>query len=582
MGTSLNELKTGREKLEIINQVLARISDVATALDNTRIEEIVGLKEQVNNFYNQTLELKNLVIKNSELTQSNTDFVKNKRNEIEKISNEINDTLNNIENIYNSIIESEKNINNGVNIVKEKYPELSEFNKNFEIIKIKLEKYYDIAVDFNAGLEKVEENKNLTKSYLDLSIELKEQILKELEHAQSIKDDLHSNIELANKLVSNIIATKNEIISITNDFKNVKSEVQNIVNDAEATIKLKINTILFENQRLNQNMIDLLKRCEKLEDEIVGKYENVLEVIEIVNKADEMINDLNNAILASKEFANDLKSYTQIIKDFKTQIDNLKLDLQSYNDRLKGELDLKANEIDISIQAKLSDINLLKEQMQTLYENTKNTTDTALANFIERAKIANEDLGKLLEVAKVELANDKALIEAYISEQKENIVKEMKKIASEITDETSGILAQKNQIEKIIIDAKALFENLIQSFKDLYQIKINDFNTNATQKLKTIFNEGEEALTKINNLVSEKESVFNGKVEEIENVKDESLKQIANLKEQTKTEVLEVAKEKVQEFDELMQNNLGGIYAHIFNIEKLLLDKEIITLKNKE
>ncbi|HFW6578326.1 TPA: hypothetical protein ACICD1_001820, partial [Campylobacter jejuni] len=286
MGTSLNELKTGREKLEIINQVLARISDVATALDNTRIEEIIGLKEQVNNFYTQTLELKNLVIENSELTQSNTDFVKNKKDEIEKISNKINDTLNNIENIYNNIIELEKNINNGVNIVKEKYPELNEFNKNFEIIKIKLEEYYDIAVDFNAGLEKVEENKNLTKSYLDLSIELKEQILQELEHAQSIKDDLHSNIELVNKLVSNIIATKNEIISITNDFKNVKSEVQDIVNDAEATIKLKINTILFENQRLNQNMINLLKRCEKLEDEIVGKYEDVLEAIEIVNKAD--------------------------------------------------------------------------------------------------------------------------------------------------------------------------------------------------------------------------------------------------------------------------------------------------------
>ncbi|ECK7513337.1 hypothetical protein FRP51_09430, partial [Campylobacter coli] len=179
MGTSLNELKTGREKLEIINQVLARISDVATALDNTRIEEIIGLKEQVNNFYTQTLELKNLVIENSELTQSNADFVKNKKDEIEKISNKINDTLNNIENIYNNIIELEKNINNGVNIVKEKYPELNEFNKNFEIIKIKLEEYYNIAVDFNAGLKKIEENKNLTKSYLDLSIELKEQILQE-------------------------------------------------------------------------------------------------------------------------------------------------------------------------------------------------------------------------------------------------------------------------------------------------------------------------------------------------------------------------------------------------------------------
>ncbi|WP_072223772.1 hypothetical protein [Campylobacter jejuni] len=553
MGTSLNELKTGREKLEIINQVLARISDVATALDNTRIEEIIGLKEQVNNFYTQTLELKNLVIENSELTQSNTDFVKNKKDEIEKISNKINDTLNNIENIYNNIIELEKNINNGVNIVKEKYPELNEFNKNFEIIKIKLEEYYDIAVDFNAGLEKVEENKNLTKSYLDLSIELKEQILQELEHAQSIKDDLHSNIELVNKLVSNIIATKNEIISITNDFKNVKSEVQDIVNDAQATIKLKINTILFENQRLNQNMINLLKRCEKLEDEIVGKYEDVLEAIEIVNKADETINDLNNAILASKEFANDLKSYTQIIKDFKIQIDNLKLDLQSYNDRLKGELDLKANEIDISIQAKLSDINLLKEQMQTLYENTKNTTDTALANFIERAKIANEDLGRLTEVARTELANDKTAIESYLLELKKSIIDEMKKVSSDITDETSGILAQKNQIELIIAQGKLALDALTNEFNSNYQNKLNEFNSNANEKLRAINSLSEESIANIQSKTDENIGKLNT-----------------------------ASEEKLAKFDEIIKDNLGGIYSHIFSIENVLLDKKIIKLSYKE
>ncbi|RTJ16187.1 hypothetical protein C3H85_02450 [Campylobacter jejuni] len=553
MGTSLNELKTGREKLEIINQVLARISDVATALDNTRIEEIIGLKEQVNNFYTQTLELKNLVIENSELTQSNADFVKNKKDETEKISNKINDTLNNIENIYNNIIELEKNINNGVNIVKEKYPELNEFNKNFEIIKIKLEEYYDIAVDFNAGLEKVEENKNLTKSYLDLSIELKEQILQELEHAQSIKDDLHSNIELVNKLVSNIIATKNEIISITNDFKNVKSEVQDIVNEAEATIKLKINTILFENQRLNQNMINLLKRCEKLEDEIVGKYEDVLEAIEIVNKADETINDLNNAILASKEFANDLKSYTQIIKDFKIQIDNLKLDLQSYNDRLKGELDLKANEIDISIQAKLSDINLLKEQMQTLCENTKNTTDTALANFIERAKIANENLGRLTEVARTELANDKTAIESYLLELKQSIIDGMKKVSSDITDETSGILAQKNQIELIIAQGKLALDTLTNEFNSNYQNKLNEFNSNANEKLRAINSLSEESIANIQSKTDENIGKLNT-----------------------------ASEEKLAKFDEIIKDNLGGIYSHIFSIENVLLDKKIIKLSYKE
>ncbi|EIK8430541.1 hypothetical protein LKT26_001358 [Campylobacter coli] len=553
MGTSLNELKTGREKLEIINQVLARISNVATALDNTRIEEIVGLKEQVNNFYNQILELKNLVVKNSELTQSNTDFTKNKRNEIEKISNEIKNTLNNIEEIYNNIIKSEKDISNGVNFVKDKYPELNEFNKNFEIIKIKLEEYYNIAVDFNAGLKKIEENKNLTKSYLDLSIELKQQILQELEHAQSIKEDLHSNIELVNKLVSNIVATKNEIISITNDFKNVKSEVQNIVNDAEATIKLKINTILFENQRLNQNMINLLKRCENLEDEIVGKYEDILKIEDLINSSTGIINDLREAVKQSEQISEDMRSFTAIINDFKTEISNLKADLESYGERLKGQLDLKLAQANSSVDAKISSIETLKNQIEAYVEANKNTVDTALANFIERSKIANEDLGRLAEVARTELANDKTAIESYLLELKQSMVNAMKKVSSDITDETSGILAQKNQIELIITQGKSDLDTLINNFNSNYQNKLNEFNSNTNEKLASINSLSEESITNIQNKT------------------DENISRLDTASE-----------EKLTKFDEIIKDNLGGIYSHIFSIENVLMDKKIIKLTYKE
>lgn len=553
MGTSLNELKTGREKLEIINQVLARISNVATALDNTRIEEIVGLKEQVNNFYNQILELKNLVVKNSELTQSNTDFTKNKRNEIEKISNEIKNTLNNIEEIYNNIIKSEKDISNGVNFVKDKYPELNEFNKNFEIIKIKLEEYYNIAVDFNAGLKKIEENKNLTKSYLDLSIELKQQILQELEHAQSIKEDLHSNIELVNKLVSNIVATKNEIISITNDFKNVKSEVQNIVNDAEATIKLKINTILFENQRLNQNMINLLKRCENLEDEIVGKYEDILKIEDLINSSTGIINDLREAVKQSEQISEDMRSFTAIINDFKTEISNLKADLESYGERLKGQLDLKLAQANSSVDAKISSIETLKNQIEAYVEANKNTVDTALANFIERSKIANEDLGRLAEVARTELANDKTAIESYLLELKQSMVNAMKKVSSDITDETSGILAQKNQIELIMAQGKSDLDTLINNFNSNYQNKLNEFNSNTNEKLASINSLSEESITNIQNKT------------------DENISRLDTASE-----------EKLTKFDEIIKDNLGEIYSHIFSIENVLMDKKIIKLTYKE
>ncbi|EAI2485973.1 hypothetical protein E2Y90_08760, partial [Campylobacter coli] len=455
--------------------------------------------------------------------------------------------------IYNNIIKSEKDISNGVNFVKDKYPELNEFNKNFEIIKIKLEEYYNIAVDFNAGLKKIEENKNLTKSYLDLSIELKQQILQELEHAQSIKEDLHSNIELVNKLVSNIVATKNEIISITNNFKNVKSEVQNIVNDAEATIKLKINTILFENQRLNQNMIDLLKRCEKLEDEIVGKYEDILKIEDLINSSTEIINDLREAVKQSEQISEDMRSFTAIINDFKTEISNLKADLESYGERLKGQLDLKLTQANSSVDAKISSIETLKNQIEAYVEANKNTVDVALANFIERSKIANEDLGRLAEVARTELANDKTAIESYLLELKQSMVNAMKKVSSDITDETSGILAQKNQIELIIAQGKSALDTLINNFNSNYQNKLNEFNSNTNEKLASINSLSEESITNIQNKT------------------DENISRLDTASE-----------EKLTKFDEIIKDNLGEIYSHIFSIENVLFDKKIIKLSYKE
>ncbi|EAL6914834.1 hypothetical protein DSW55_09355, partial [Campylobacter coli] len=455
--------------------------------------------------------------------------------------------------IYNNIIKSEKDISNGVNFVKDKYPELNEFNKNFEIIKIKLEEYYNIAVDFNAGLKKIEENKNLTKSYLDLSIELKQQILQELEHAQSIKEDLHSNIELVNKLVSNIVATKNEIISITNDFKNVKSEVQNIVNDAEATIKLKINTILFENQRLNQNMIDLLKRCEKLEDEIVGKYEDILKIEDLINLSTGIINDLREAVKQSEQISEDMRSFTAIINDFKTEISNLKADLESYGERLKGQLDLKLAQANSSVDAKISSIETLKNQIEAYVEANKNTVDVALANFIERSKIANEDLGRLAEVARTELANDKTAIESYLLELKKSIVDEMKEVSNSVTDETSGILAQKNQIELIMAQGKSDLDTLINNFNSNYQNKLNEFNSNTNEKLASINSLSEESITNIQNKT------------------DENISRLDTASE-----------EKLAKFDEIIKDNLGGIYSHIFSIENVLFDKKIIKLSYKE
>lgn len=82
-------------------------------------------------------------------------------------------------------------------------------------------------------------------------------------------------------------------------------------------------------------MIDLLKRCENLEDEIVGKYEDILKIEDLINSSTGIINDLREAVKQSEQISEDMRSFTAIINDFKTEISNLKADLESYGERLK-------------------------------------------------------------------------------------------------------------------------------------------------------------------------------------------------------------------------------------------------------
>ncbi|GAA7171202.1 hypothetical protein HpCK101_09160 [Helicobacter pylori] len=100
------------------------------------------------------------------------------------------------------------------------------------------------------------------------------------------------------------------------------------------------------------------------------------------------------------------------------------------------------------------------------------------------------------------------------------------------------------------------FNQLLQKMEDLYSKKeqITEETFNA------LIAKGNEIQEKINDYAKEKESVFDGKVEAIE----------------------QKAQENTQIFEKLMQNNLGAIYAHLFSIENVLMDKKIIKLTYKE
>ncbi|EAL5963079.1 hypothetical protein DSN88_03520, partial [Campylobacter jejuni] len=100
MGTSLNELKTGREKLEIINQVLERISSISKAIDNTRLDEVIGLKQACEALKNECLSFKNdITSKNDDILSKNDDINKKYSNISEKY-NDVSTKFNYIKEAY--------------------------------------------------------------------------------------------------------------------------------------------------------------------------------------------------------------------------------------------------------------------------------------------------------------------------------------------------------------------------------------------------------------------------------------------------------------------------------------------------
>ncbi|ECP8538602.1 hypothetical protein FU454_08800 [Campylobacter jejuni] len=122
------------------------------------------------------------------------------------------------------------------------------------------------------------------------------------------------------------------------------------------------------------------------------------------------------------------------------------------------------------------------------------------------------------------------------------------------------------------------FNQLLQKMEDLYSKKeqITEETFNA------LIAKGNEIQEKINDYAKEKESVFDGKVEAIENATTQGVKEIKDTTTQSIETIEQKAQENTQIFEKLMQNNLGAIYAHLFSIENVLMDKKIIKLTYKE
>ncbi|MCV3471837.1 hypothetical protein [Campylobacter sp. CNRCH_2015_0338h] len=479
---SLAELKTGKEKLELINQILLRIDTIARALDNTRLDEIVGLKESVNSLHEQTLELK------QEVLTMYTSFSENKKDFDTKFSsvNEkfsiMQERFSFIEQAYNDFSSSKEELELIKGFIEENKPV-------FESLKDDLSKYESMKIDLEAIITEATNNTKLSKEYFELSSKIKDDILRELEHCKDLVQELNYSADELRGL-------KPELLQIKKEVNELSSQASKVVLDASEIIKNKINTIFFENQRLNQEMIDSVKKLEEIKYDVGIKYKEIIQAYNLLLETKESLEELKEVIALYEEFENDIKSYSELIKNFKEQIANLESDLENKAQGLHEALEAKGEQVISSIETAKNEAIVKFDELVAKCEGYKIHFEQSYDRFNQRALIANEDLGRLAEVAKKELGNDKLIYETELKALRDSTIEAMNDIYQKMCDDATGIVSnieeRESNFREYIETSKTLIDNLTQIFITTYQGYKNEFDVFVNNHLQNLHTQKEE------------------------------------------------------------------------------------------
>ncbi|EAL7208327.1 hypothetical protein DUH56_08335, partial [Campylobacter coli] len=415
-------------------------------------------------------------------------------------------------------------------------------------------------------INEIKQNKDFVKEYFDLNTKIKDEILSELNHALEIVDSLHLNVDELKEI-------KPELISIKKEVKDLANEAKLVVSKASEIIKNKINTIFFENQRLNQEMIDSVKKLEEIKFDIGVKYKEIVSAYELLLESKQNIEDLREVIALYKEFENDITSYSQIIKDFKSKIENLERDLKSQSESIYSSLNDKQNEILKKLNEVKNEALVKFDELTAKCEGYKIHFEQSYDRFNQRALIANEDLGRLAEVAKKELGNDKLIYETELKVLAEETIKQMEEMLKGLSDERNEVTevfeTQKKEFTTLVDTSKVMIDNLNHIFNANYQAKKNEFSIVFNEKLHSL-NENKQDF--LNELVSAKENGLN----KINETKEQSLNEIIQTKEQGLNELETKKGECIDEIDNQARiYDISGVKANVEYLLSLLNENEL-------
>lgn len=495
-----------------------------------------------------------LINSKSDLQISFNDKVKEKDDEIKILSEKLNIVSNDLEQLEivnknlsleaKSVLKSVEDKTNKIAELEKKYNDLEsqqDLNRN------ELEK------ELTAKLKCVNDELDCLKLEKSALEEKHKSYLQEV--ANTIKD-MDSKLLEKDGLVENLNKSLIELtVSKDNELEVINKQVKQLEEDKEQILRL--------------GNLELASKDEK-----ISALSNKLELI----LSEKQKQDLNNDNLQT-EFTTQITKHQTSIKELQNEIDELKVQIATNNEKFKKEFDLLNNEkettksenldlleklrslesLKLNLESKLNTSELCKQDIQELNKTIKEKIDIIDDNQIKIKQLDNS-IVQIKNNYEIKLKKKEEEIQELLKAEEENRKKE--KLSLE--EKTKVILNEKDEENLILKNQIKEFENIKSNLeKQLMMSKsqeeaIKELNETVKEKNK-IIEDSNIKIEQLNNLTLHIKSEFETKlqekeieVKEISKTCEEKLEVEKNLiKDQSKAILIEKEKENTDLLEKL-------------------------------
>ncbi|MBS4407337.1 hypothetical protein [Campylobacter vulpis] len=201
-----------------------------------------------------------------------------------------------------------------------------------------------------------------------------------------------------------------------------------------------------------------------------------------------------------------------------------------------------------------------------ILEDTRGVYNDTLALKESTAEL-NEDLKETIKAHLKLMELKSAKLEELVNNARE-IMKSVERFRDEVIEAENNIAHDKEQVKHFVARVEALKLEL-----DSIDTRLERAAT-LIAKFETLYGEKKAEFT---HTLNEAIAQFEG----FKSFVDMTRADFESQKEQIKAEINEAKEEAKEELKESVRNNLGAVWSHIFDIERLMLEKGLISLERE-